>query len=85
MTNSGGNENPEPTDKRVKQRQMKNLPHVAIVGGMILSLGTAIVTGLRKSSIPHVVSSFCFVGLALTHLFIHQRQLSSIIKKGQDI
>lgn len=72
-------------ENKVNHRRKHNLPHVAIVGGMILSLGTAIVTGLRKSSIPHVVSSFCFVGLALTHLFIHQRQLSCIIRKDEDI
>jgi hypothetical protein len=41
-----------------------------------MSLGTAVVTGLKKSSVPHVVSSCCFGLLALLHFLIHRRQLS---------
>jgi hypothetical protein len=77
-----GNENPDPKDKPINNQQMKHLSHVAIVGGMALSLGTAIVAGLKKSGALHVVSAFCFAGLALTHLFMHRRQLSFRIEKG---
>ena len=76
--------NPE-TEKdknRDKDRWMRNLPHAVIVGGMLLSLGSAIFTGLKKSKIPHIASSLSFVGFALTQLFIHQSQLSHRMKKG---
>ena len=81
MTVPGGNHSDLSANSSGKN-PFRNLPHVAVVGGMMASLGTAIITGLRGAKVPHVVSSFCFVGFALTHLFLHQRQLSSRIKKG---
>jgi len=68
--------------KNVSNRRRNNLPHVFIVGGMAASLGTAIVTGFRKSTKAHVVSSLSFVGFALLHLFMHYNQLSYKMKTG---
>lgn len=59
-----------------------NWLHVAIVGGMAVSLGTAVVTGVKKSTTAHVVSALCFVATAMLHLFMHQRQLSYRVKTG---
>ena len=66
--------------KNVSNRRRNNLPHVFIVGGMAAGLGTAIVTGFRKSTKAHVVSSLSFVGLAMLHLCMHYKQLSYKIK-----
>jgi hypothetical protein len=77
-----GSRNPVPKDKRISGQQRRHLPHLVIVGGMALSLGTTIVTGFKKSGVVHVVSAFCFVGLAMSHLFMHRRQLSHRVKNG---
>ena len=76
------NETPVPADKWARQNHVQNWPHVAIVGGMIISLGTAIITGLKKAKGPHAIASLSFVGFALTHFFMHQKQLSNRVKKG---
>ena len=59
-----------------------NCPHVAIVGCMASSLGATIITGLKKSTKAHVVSSLCFGGTAMLHFFMHHRQLSHRMKTG---
>jgi hypothetical protein len=80
MINSG-NDNDLSTNN-VNPLRKHNWPHVAIVGCMVVSLGTAVVTGLKKSTTAHIVSSLCFVGTAMLHLFIHKRQLSHKVKTG---
>lgn len=42
--------------------------HVAIVGGMAVSLGSAVVTGVKKSTTAHIVSALCFMGMVILHL-----------------
>ena len=66
--------------KQVNHNRRHNWPHVAVVGGMAVGLGAAIVTGLKKSTTAHVVSALCFVGTAMLHLFMHHRQFSSRLK-----
>ncbi len=78
-----GNENDlNLSTNKVNHHRKHNWPHVAIVGCMAVSLGTAVVTGLKKSTVAHVVSSLCFLGTAMLHLFIHKRQLSHKVKTG---
>ena len=78
-----GNENDlNLSTNRINQPQKHNWLHMAIVGGMAVSLGTAVVTGVKKSTTAHVVSALCFVATALLHLFMHQRQLSHRVKTG---
>ena len=77
------NENdPKLSNNKVNHYKNHNRPHVAIVGCMAMSLGTAVVTGLKKSTIAHVASSLCFVGAALFHLFMHKGQLSNRVQTG---
>lgn len=71
-----------PSKQKVIRLKKSNWPHVAIVGCMAVSLGTTVVTGLKKSTRTHVVSSICFVGTAVLHLFMHQRQLLHKVKNG---
>jgi Zn-dependent alcohol dehydrogenase len=75
------NKDESPMD-HVHYHKKRNWPHVAIVGCMALSLGTAIVAAAKKSTTTHVVSGLCFVGMAMVHLFMHQRQLSHRVKAG---
>ena len=75
------NKDDSPTNN-VHHRRKRHWPHVAIVGCMAASLGTAIVAGVKKSTTAHVVSGLCFVGMAMVHLFMHQRQLSYRVKAG---
>lgn len=71
-----GNENDlKLSANKINHHRKYNWPHVAIVGCMAMSLGAAIVTGLKKSTAAHVVSTLCFVGAAMLHLFMHKRQL----------
>jgi uncharacterized membrane protein YphA (DoxX/SURF4 family) len=65
---------------KINHHRKNNWLHVAIVGGMAASLGTAVVTGVKKSTTAHVVSALCFVATAMLHLFMHQRQLSYRVK-----
>ena len=69
-------------EKKANHHRKSNGSHVAIVGCMAVSLGTAVVTGLKKSSTAHVVSVLCFVGSAMLHLSMHHRQLSHKMKTG---
>ena len=71
-----------PSEQKVKHLKKSNWPHVAIVGCMAVSLGSAVVTGLKKSTRAHVVSSLCFLGTAMLHLFMHHRQLLHKAKTG---
>ena len=78
-----GNENDlNLSTNKVNHHRKHNWPHVAIVRCMAGSFGTAVVTGLKKSTMAHVVSSLCFVGTAMLHLFMHKRQLSYRVKTG---
>ncbi len=70
------------SNNKVNHHNHHNWPHVAIVGGMAVSLGTAVVTGLKKSTMAHIASSLCFVGAAMLHLFMHKRQLSYRVQTG---
>ena len=70
------------SEQKANHRRISNWSHVAIMGCMAVSLGTTIVTGLKKSTRAHVVSSLCFVGTAMLHLFMHQRQLLHKVKTG---
>ena len=65
---------------KINHHRIHNWAHVAIVAGMAVSLGTAVVTGLKKSTVAHVVSSLGFLGTAMLHLFMHKGQLSSRMK-----
>ena len=71
-----------PLEKNMIHHKKPNGSHVAIVGCMAVSLGSAVVTGLKKSTRAHIVSSICFVGTAILHLFMHHRQLSNKMKTG---
>ena len=78
-----GNENDlNLSTNMINHHRKHNRLHVAIVGGMAVSLGTAVVTGVKKWPMAHVVSALCFVGTAMLHLFMHQRQLSYRVKTG---
>ena len=70
------------SNNKVNHYKNHNWPHVVIVGCMAMSLGAAVVTGLKKSTVAHVFSSLCFVGAAMLHLFKHQKQLSHRLKNG---
>jgi xanthosine utilization system XapX-like protein len=71
-----------PSEREVNHHRKPNWPHVAVVGCMAVSLGATVVTGLKKSTPAHVVSSLCFVGSAMLHLFMHHRQLLHRVKNG---
>ena len=78
-----GNQNDlNSSTKKFNNRRRYNLPHVVIAGGMAAGLGTAIVTGFRKSTKAHAVSSLCFVGFVMLHFFMHYRKLSYRMKTG---
>ena len=68
--------------QQARQLQAKNLPHCIIVGGMLVSLGGAILTGFKKAGLSHIVFSLSFIGLSTMHHFIHRNQLLHIMKKG---
>ena len=74
--------NTNPLEEKNSHHRKSNRSHVAIVGCMAVSLGTAMVTGLKKSTTAHVVSALCFVGSAMLHLSMHRRQLSHKVKTG---
>ena len=74
--------NTNPLEKKNHHRRKQNKFHVAIVGCMAVSLGTAVVTGLSKLTTAHVVSASFFVGSAMLHLSKHHRQLSHKVKTG---
>ena len=71
-----------PLEKKTNYHRKPNGSHVAIVGCMAVSLGTAVVAGFKKSTTVHVVSALCFVGSAMLHLYMHHRQLSHKVKTG---
>ena len=71
-----------PLEKKANYHRKPKRSHVAIVGCMAVSLGAAVVSGLKKSTTVHVVSALCFVGSATVHLFMHHRQLSNKVKTG---
>ena len=78
-----GNENDlNLSTNKIKHHRKHNWLHVAIVGGMAVSLGTAVVTGVKESTMAHVVSVLCFVGTAMLHLFMHWWQLWYRVKTG---
>ena len=78
-----GNENDlNLSNNKINHHRKHTWLHVATAGGMAVSLGTAAVTGLKKSTTAHVVSALCFVATAMLHFFMHQRQLSHRVKTG---
>ena len=50
-----------PIEKKVNHHKKLNGSHVAIVGCMAVSLGTAVVAGFKKSTTVHVVSALNFM------------------------
>ena len=67
---------------RIKVPARRDWKHVAVLGGMFVSLGAVALTGLKKWRVPHIVSSLCFAGLALGHLFIHRKAFSFRMKRA---
>jgi len=65
----------------INHRKNQDWPHAPILGGMLVSLGVAALTGFKKARILHIASSLCFVGLTMSHFFIHHRQFSYRMKK----
>jgi len=51
-------------------------PHVALVSGMLVSLGGSVVTGLKKARTVHGIFSLSFIGLAMLHLYLHHKPIS---------
>ena len=55
--------------------------HIGLVGGMLISLGGIVITGLKKAHTIHGIFSVSFVGLTMMHFFLHHRSISRKIKR----
>ncbi len=66
---------------RHKDIRKQDWPHVALVGGMLMSLGGSVVTGFKKARLLHGIFSMSFIGLAMMHLFLHHKPIARKTKR----